>query len=60
MCKPVWRGVKGRLDVQTPSDGKSPFRRWVDLASRREPYSENVQAALELNVLAEAANVSVQ
>lgn len=46
--------------VETPSDGTSPFWRWVDLASRGEPYPENVRAALKLSALAEAANLSAQ
>jgi 1,5-anhydro-D-fructose reductase (1,5-anhydro-D-mannitol-forming) len=49
-----WEGV------ETPPDGTSPFGRWVDLSSRAEPYPENVQAALELNALSEAANLSAQ
>src|SRR5215207_174454 len=57
----LWRVDAERWEtVETPSDGTSPFRRWVDLASPREPYPQNVQAALELNSLAEAANLSAQ
>ena len=52
--------AEGWEGVETPPDGTSPFGRWVDLASRAEPYPENVQAALELNALAEAANLSAQ
>ena len=40
--------------------GRRPVSAGVDLASRREPYPENVQAALELNVLTEAANLSTE
>ena len=40
--------------------GRRPLSAGVDLVSRREPYPENVQAALELDVLAEAANLSAQ
>jgi len=55
------RAVAERWEgVETPPDGRSPLERWVDLASRAKPYSENVQAALELNALAEAANLSAQ
>jgi 1,5-anhydro-D-fructose reductase (1,5-anhydro-D-mannitol-forming) len=55
------RAVAERWEgVETPPDGRSPFERWVDLASRAKPYPENVQAALELNALAEAANLSAQ
>ena len=55
------RAVAERWEgVETPPDGRSPFERWVDLASRAMPYPENVQAALELNALAEAANLSAQ
>ena len=43
---------------ETPADGPSPFRRWVDLASRHEADEENVSAALSLSALAEAANLS--
>ncbi len=46
--------------LKTPPDGPSPFERWVDRASRGEPYPENVQTALELSALAEAANLSAQ
>jgi predicted dehydrogenase len=52
--------AEGWEGVETPPDGPSPFGRWVDLASRAEPYLENVQAALELSALAEAANLSAQ
>jgi 1,5-anhydro-D-fructose reductase (1,5-anhydro-D-mannitol-forming) len=55
------RAVAERWEgVETPPDGRSPFERWVDLAARAKPYPENVQAALELNALAEAANLSAQ
>ncbi len=55
------RAVAERWEgVETPPDGQSPFERWVDLASRAKPYPENVQAALELNALTEAANLSAQ
>lgn len=55
------RAVAERWEgVETPPDGPSPFERWVDLASRAKPYPENVQAALELTALAEAANLSAQ
>ena len=55
------RAVAERWEgVETPPSGRSPFERWVDLASRATPYPENVQAALELNALAEAANLSAQ
>ena len=55
------RAVAERWEgVETPPDGRSPFERWVDLASHAKPYPENVQAALELNALAEAANLSAQ
>ena len=42
----------------TPSDGPSPFVRWVDLASRGETDPENVRAALDLSALAEAVECS--
>jgi hypothetical protein len=45
-------------DLEIPPDGTSPFVRWVDLASRAEPDPDNLQAALELNALAEAAILS--
>lgn len=44
--------------VRVPLDGASPFGRWVELSSRGETDPENVRAALELNALAEAANIS--
>lgn len=43
---------------ETPPDGPSPFRRWVDLASRGETDEDNVRAALSLSALTEAANLS--
>jgi predicted dehydrogenase len=46
--------------VGIPPDGASPFGRWVHLASRGEPYPQNVRTALQLNALAEAANLSAQ
>lgn len=51
-------GSAGWEHPETPPDGPSPFRRWVDLASRGETDGENVRAALGLNALAEAANLS--
>ena len=43
---------------ETPPDGPSPFRRWVDLASRGETDGDNVRMALSLSALAEAAETS--
>ena len=51
-------GTSGWERRETPPDGPSPFRRWVDLASRGETDEENVRAALSLSALAEAANIS--
>ena len=45
--------------VQVPADGKSPFRRWVDLSSAGRTNPENVGAAFELSAMVEAANISV-
>jgi predicted dehydrogenase len=46
--------------VRVPPDGRSPFVRWVDLSSAGRTDPENVRAALELNALAEAANLSAR
>ena len=46
--------------VATPPNRASPFGRWVNLISRGEPDSQNVRAALKLNALTEAANLSAQ
>ena len=43
-----------------PPDGPSPFDQWVDHASRGTAMPENVRAALQLNALAEAANLSAR
>ena len=51
-------GDSGWEHHETPPDGPSPFRRWVDLASRGETDGGNVRAALNLSALAEAANLS--
>lgn len=51
-------GPTGWERYETPPDGPSPFRRWVDLASGGETDEENVRAALDLSALAEAANLS--
>lgn len=52
------QGASGWEHRETPPDGPSPFRRWVDLASRGEADGDNVRAALNLSALAEAANLS--
>ena len=51
-------GSAGWESLETPPDEPSPFRRWVDLASRGETDEENVRVALNLSALAEAANLS--
>lgn len=51
-------GAAGWARHETPPGGPSPFRRWVDLASRGETDAENVRAALNLSALAEATNLS--
>jgi predicted dehydrogenase len=43
-----------------PPDGPSPFDQWVDHASKGAAMPENVRAALKLNALAEAANLSAR
>ncbi len=52
------RGAERWSVVRVPADGRSPFERWVDLSSAGRADPENVRAALELNALAEAANLS--
>jgi predicted dehydrogenase len=44
--------------VRVPTDGRSPFERWVELSSAGRTDQENVRAALELTALVEAANIS--
>jgi 1,5-anhydro-D-fructose reductase (1,5-anhydro-D-mannitol-forming) len=53
-----WWGADRWSAVLVPSDGRSPFGRWVDLSSGGRTDPENVRAALELSALAEAANLS--
>ena len=54
------RGAERWSAVRVPADGGSPFGRWVELSSAGRTDPENVQAALELSLLAEAANLSAQ
>ena len=51
-------GETGWETIRLASDGPSPFRRWVELASRHQTDSENVRTALTLSALTEAANLS--
>lgn len=43
-----------------PPDGPSPFDQWVAHASKGVDMPENLRAALQLNALAEAANLSAR
>lgn len=51
-------GVGRWQTLDMPPDGPSPFERWVDLARRGNPDPENIRTALNLSILAEAANLS--
>ena len=54
------QGAERWSAVRVPADGRSPFERWVALASAGRKDPENVRAALELSTLAEAANLSAR
>ena len=54
------QGAERWSSVPVPAAGRSPFERWVDLASAGKKDPENVRTALELSALAEAANLSAR
>ncbi|HVF01424.1 MAG TPA: Gfo/Idh/MocA family oxidoreductase [Rubrobacteraceae bacterium] len=53
-------GKAGWEAISLPPDAPSPFDQWVSHAAEGSSMPENIRAALQLNALAEAANLSAR
>lgn len=52
------RGADGWVELEIPESSPLPFAQWVDHIQRGARHTANVQAALALTMLMEAANLS--